>query len=225
MTQRPQAVSLILSRLFCDVLPLIVGIVVISAVLDAQNGSAHRHHMAPPANAEASPTAVSVLKIPDVTLLDQHGKKVHFYTDLIKGKVVAINTIFTTCTTICPLMGANFSKLRKILENDAAGKVRLISISIDPIVDTPERLEQWSKNFGPVEPGWTLLTGSKEDVDSLLKALQVFTSEKQDHAPVVLIGDSSGNWSRASALLPPSHLAELIHSRLGLMANHTLPGL
>jgi protein SCO1/2 len=123
-------------------------------------------------------------------------------------------------------MGANISRLRKILGDDNSGKVRLISISIDPVVDIPERLEQWCNKFGQAEPGWTLLTGPKEDIDSLLKALQVFTAEKQDHAPVILIGgDSAGNWSRASALLPPSRLAELIQARLGLMAGHTLSGL
>ena len=154
--------------------------------------------------------------------MDQHGKKVHFYSDLVKGKVVAINAIFTTCTTICPLMGANFYKLSKVLGDDT--KVNLISISIDPIVDTPERLKQWSSGFGKVVPEWTLLTGPKADIDGLLKALQIFTPEKQDHAPVVLIGrDGAGDWARASALLPPSRLADLIRARLALATSHPMP--
>jgi protein SCO1/2 len=144
--------------------------------------------------------------------MNQRGEKVHFYSDLIKGKVVAINTIFTTCTTICPLMGANFAKVRKLIGDDA--NVSLISISIDPAVDTPERLEQWSRGFGLVPSGWTLLTGDPAEVTALLKALQVFTPDKQDHAPVVLVGgDSVGDWSRASALMPAAQLADLIRSR------------
>jgi protein SCO1/2 len=75
-----------------------------------------------------------------------------------------------------------------------------------------------------VGPEWTLLTGSKADIDSLLKALQIFTAEKQDHAPVVLIGsDGAGNWARASALLPPPRLADLIRSRLAAVAVRPKP--
>lgn len=181
----------------------------------------HHHHMAMSANGEVQPVSVAGLVIPDTTLIDQHGHKVRFYSDLVKDKVVAINTIFTTCTTICPLMGANFSKVERLI-GDAGRKAQLISISIDPSVDTPDRLEAWSKNFGQPGPGWTLVTGAKPDVDALLKALQIFTSDKQDHAPVVLIGgNGSGNWIRTSALTPPARIAELIQSRLQLMGAPT----
>jgi protein SCO1/2 len=106
-----------------------------------------------------------------------------------------------------------------LLAGDRSDKALLISISIDPSIDTPERLDEWSRRFGQPGPGWTLLTGSKADVDVLLKALQVFTAEKQEHAPVVLIGGKgTGSWVRASALSPPSRLAELIHTRLPLAA-------
>ena len=160
------------------------------------------------------PVVISGLRIPDVELFDQNGKPVRFYSDVVKGRVVAINTIFTTCTTICPLMGANFAKLGKLLDRKD-GKLSLVSISIDPVVDTPERLKEWSGAFGQTGVEWTLLTGSKANVDTVLKALQVFTADKQDHAPIVLIGgDSAGDWARASALLPPTKLAELIQARL-----------
>jgi protein SCO1/2 len=172
----------------------------------------HEHHHA--ASTDTGPAIVAGLRVPDTVLVNQRGEKVHFYSDLVKGKVVAINTIFTTCTTICPLMGANFAKLRKLLGGNP--KISLISISIDPAVDTPERLDQWSREFGPVGAGWTLLTGEPAEVVALLKALQVFTPDKQDHAPVVLIGgDGVGDWSRASALMPASQLAGLILSRAG----------
>src|SRR5258708_2416425 len=136
--------------------------------------------------------------ISDVALLNQHGEKVHFYSGLVKGKVVAINTIFTTCTTICPPMGNNFSRLRKLLGGHAGRDVNLISITVDPGVDTPERLDKWTRQFGETGPGWTLLTGPKADVESLLKALQTFAADKQEHAPVTLIGgDAAGALGRA----------------------------
>jgi cytochrome oxidase Cu insertion factor (SCO1/SenC/PrrC family) len=144
-------------------------------------------------------------------LKNQHGKEARFYTDLIKGKLVAINFIFTTCTTICPPMGANFAKLRTLVGED----VHLISVSVDPKTDTPERLKTWSEQF-QAKSGWTLLTGSRRDVDGLLKALGAFTADKWDHTPVVLIGnEATGQWARANGLAAPTKLAEIINGLKG----------
>jgi len=111
-------------------------------------------------------------------------------------------------------MGANFAKLSRLLAQESADKLRLISISVDPAQDTPERLKAWAAAFGGTGAEWTLLTGAKGEIDRLLKALQVFSADKQDHSPVVLIGGGEGDWTRASALLPPKTLAELVHTRL-----------
>jgi protein SCO1 len=162
-------------------------------------------HARPPAAPETQP--LDGLKIPDVSLIDQDGKPVRFYSDLVKGKVVAMNFVFTTCTTICPPMGANFAKLQKLL----AGKnVQLISVSVDPAIDTPERLKAWARKFG-AGPGWTLVTGGKEEVNRLLKALGVYTGGVADHSPLVLLGNDAGHrWTRAYGLAAPAKLAELI---------------
>ena len=139
----------------------------------------------PAAAQPATPEAQSVdgLSVPDVSLVDQDGKAVHFYSDLVKDRVVAMNFVFTTCTTICPPMGATFAKLQKLL----AGKdVQLISVSIDPATDTPERLKAWAGKFG-AGPGWTLVTGDRNEVTRLLKALGVYTAAVGDHSPLVLL--------------------------------------
>lgn len=162
-----------------------------------------------------SPAALSDKAIPNVQLTDQHSHVVHFYTDLVKGKVVAINTIFTSCTTICPLAGARFASLSRLLANEDPAKVRLISISIDPETDTPQKLDAWSHQFGEIGPNWTLLTGKQSDVDALLKALEIFTADKQSHTPVIVIGvGGSTEWSRASALMPAAQIAKQIRTRL-----------
>jgi protein SCO1 len=173
--------------------------------------------------AQDESVAISRLTIPDVELVDQHGKRVRFYSDLVEGRVVAIETVFTSCTTICPMMGANFSKLSRLFTGQGRGRVNLISISVDPVTDTPEMLDRWSRQFGPAGQDWTLLTGSKDDIDRLLKALQIFTPDKLDHSPVVLIGDDgTGDWSRASALLPASRLADLLQARLKLASGRPM---
>jgi len=154
-------------------------------------------------------------RIPDTELIDQRGQSVRFYSDVMKGHIVVINTIFTTCTTICPPMGANYAKLQKILRTQGATNVKLISISVDPLVDTPERLTKWAGNFG-AGPEWTLLTGTRSNVQTVLKALRVFAADKNEHTSMVLIGDDTGtNWVRTNALASPARLAELALSRKG----------
>lgn len=152
----------------------------------------------------------SKMSIPDVELLDQNGNRVHFYTDLVKGKVVAINFIFTTCTTICPPLGATFARVQKDLGERAGRDVRFISISVDPVTDTPERMKAWGAKFHAAE-GWTLVTGAKPHVDELLRALGSATASPADHSPTVLIGnDATGQWTRTYGLARPAVLVKLI---------------
>jgi protein SCO1/2 len=154
--------------------------------------------------------ASSKMTIPDVELLDQNGAKVHFYTDLVKGKTVAINFIFTTCTTICPPLGATFARVQKDLGERAGRDVRLISVSVDPATDTPERMKAWGAKFHAAE-GWTLVTGAKPQVDELLRALGAATASPADHSPTILIGnDAAGQWTRTYGLARPGVLVKLI---------------
>src|SRR6185369_2951184 len=148
--------------------------------------------------------------IPDVPLLDQDGNSVHFYSDLVHGKVVMMSFIFTSCTTVCPPLGATFAKVQKLRGDRAGRDVHLISVSVDPANDTPERLKAWAQKFGG-GPGWTLVTGDKDNVTRLLKGLGVYTANAVDHSPLVLIGnDAQSRWTRAYGLAPPARLVELI---------------
>ncbi len=157
------------------------------------------------------------LRIPDVALVDQDGRKVRFWSGLVQGKVVAVSFVFTTCTTICPPLGANFGRLRQLLGSRAGSSVELVSVSVDPASDTPQRLKAWAAKFGG-GPGWTLLTGPKVEVDRLLRALQAFTPNFADHSPLLLIGNAAtGTWERTSGLAPAAAIeAQLV--RLGAPA-------
>jgi protein SCO1/2 len=155
------------------------------------------------------------LAIPDVEVTTQDGDTVRFYRDLVRDRVVAINFVFTTCTTVCPPMGAIFGQLEKRLGDRAGRDVHLISVSVDPATDTPERLAEWASRFGR-RPGWTLVTGDKRTIDSLLKALAVFTPDFADHAPVALLGnDAAGTWTRAHGLASPARLAAILERLAG----------
>jgi protein SCO1 len=150
----------------------------------------------------------SKMSIPDVPLLDQHGKQIRFYSDLVQGKVVAINFIYTTCTTICPVLGATFANVQDQMGDRSGKEFSLISVSVDPVTDTPERLKAWAAKF-KARPGWTLVTGKKPDIDRLLRSLGASASQKEDHPPLVLMGnDPKGLWTRAYGLMPLTGLIQ-----------------
>jgi protein SCO1/2 len=152
-------------------------------------------------------TAPSV-KIPDTQVLDQFGKELNF-SDLVKDKVVAINFVFTTCTAICPSLTATFRRVQQ----EAAKRgleVQLISVSVDPTTDTPERLKDFAAKF-KAEPGWTFVTGEKTRIDTVLQALGAAVSNKNDHTPMILIGNAASNyWTRAYGLTSPVQIVDLL---------------
>lgn len=150
------------------------------------------------------------LEIPDVTVFDQDGRKLRFFTDLVKDKTVAINFLFTTCTTICPPLAATFRRVQQDMGDRVGRDVRLISISVDPATDTPERLKAFGAKF-KAAPGWTFVTGGKFDINLLLTALGAAVVDKNDHTPMVLVGkESAGYWTRTYGLAPPSVLIKVI---------------
>ena len=147
--------------------------------------------------------------IPDVVLLDQDGRKVRFYTDLIKGKVVIINFVFTSCTVVCPPLGANFARIQTALGERLGKDVHLISITRDPEMDTPAKLRTWGAKFG-ARPGWTLVTGEKAQIDEVLLALIGDIARKGEHSAIVLVGsDARGVWKQDYGLAAPARLLKL----------------
>ena len=149
----------------------------------------------------------SDLIIPNTPLLNQFGDPLNFYTDLIEDHTVAINFIFTTCKTICPPMTANFSQVQSILGDRVGKDIRMISVSVDPTTDRPERLKKFADLFG-AEPGWSFLTGEKQRVDNLLTRLGSFSEDKNDHTPIVLIyNDKTSEWTRVYGLADPKIIA------------------
>jgi len=154
-------------------------------------------------------SSISSSRIPDIRVYDQNGKPLKFYSEIIKGNTVAIDFVFTTCTTICPLLTATFSRVQQNLTGRAL-RVQLISISVDPTTDTPERLHDFAAKFR-VGPGWTFVTGDKDDINSLLLALEVGVGDKNDHTSRIVIGnDATDYWTTTSGSSSPSALVRAI---------------
>ena len=164
---------------------------------------------------------------PNVTLTTQDGRSVHFYDDLLKGKVVAINLIYTSCEYNCPLETARLAQVQKLLGDRMGKDVFFYSITIDPSHDTPAVLKAYAEQFG-AGPGWLFLTGSKSDIDLVSKKLGLYSppnpSNKDGHTPSLLIGNEpTGQWARNVATSQPSALARMIGTWMGGSRNAATP--
>ncbi|WP_437592285.1 SCO family protein [Sorangium sp. So ce1000] len=200
---------------------LLVG--ALAAAACSRGGAPPGEHAAPAAAAppglppdgasvvRASPaTGVEVL---DEELVDQDGHPVRL-RDLAKDRVLAVNFIFTTCTTICSPMTAIFGRLQRELGDALDRDVRLVSISLDPATDTPERLNAYAEKFGR-RRGWSFLTGRRERVNRVLDALGGRAPIKERHEPVTLIGrEAEGRWTRVEGIAPPGRLADEVRAFL-----------
>jgi len=180
-------------------------------VADNAVAAAMRANVTDTANTESNESgSARKMVIPDVEVLDQNGNALHFYSDLIKGKTVAINFIFTNCTTICPPLAATFARVQKDLGDKTGRDVHFISISVDPLTDTPERLKAWGAKFKAGD-GWTFVTGDKQEIEKLLYALGASVSRREDHTPTVIVGnDLKGVWTRTYGLARSAQMEGLI---------------
>jgi protein SCO1 len=150
---------------------------------------------------------------PNIELTTQDGKKVHFYDDLIKGKIVAIELFYTSCQYSCPLETARLAQVQKMLGDRVGKDIFFYSISIDPEHDTPEVIKAYMQKF-KIGPGWTFLTGDKKDIDFLSKRIGLYAPPNVNadgHLAYLLVGnDETGQWMRNSALDNPSFQARMI---------------
>lgn len=148
----------------------------------------------------------------DVELLNQDGKQVRFYTDVLKGKTVIVNAFFTTCTSVCPPMNRNMERIQEALGQRVGRDVLLVSITVDPAVDTPARLKEYAKKFH-AGPGWIFLTGKKENIDWALYKLGQYVESKDDHTTIFIVGnEATGLWKKAFGLANLNELVQVVES-------------
>jgi protein SCO1/2 len=143
--------------------------------------------------------------VPDVALVNQNGEKVNLRSLLCSKKVVMVDFIFTTCTTICPVLSAGFSNFQKKMGPDLKD-VHLVSISIDPEHDTPKRMKEYLKRYD-AKPGWDFLTGSRREIKKVLDTFGAYTIDKMYHRPLALLHSShDSRWVRIYGLIGTSDL-------------------
>jgi protein SCO1 len=151
---------------------------------------------------------------PNVILTTQDGTKVRFYDDVLKGKIVVIDLIYTHCVDACPLETARLVQVQKMLGDRVGKDIFFYSISIDPSHDTPKVLKEYAEKYH-VGPGWTFLTGKKADIELISRKLGLYSepdpANRDGHTPSVLVGDEpSGQWIRNAATDNARFLANMI---------------
>lgn len=164
----------------------------------------HQHHSLP----AAVPALEKNLRpvIPDTVLTDQDGNKHHFYSDLIKGKTVLINAVYTSCAGVCPIQTAVFAKVQTMLGERVGADVQMISVTLDPVTDTPERLKEFADKFN-VGPGWLFLTGTKQEVTEVLRAVDLYSPVPAEHTPIAAIGHEPGEvWMKVINVTAPADI-------------------
>lgn len=160
----------------------------------------------PPTVAGVAPDAQAYFT--DSELLDQNGRRLRFYSDVLKDRVVLLNVIFTHCNDACPLITRKLREVREAL-GDAASEVTFISISSDPGNDTPEVLKRFAAEQGVDGPNWLFLTGAQADIDRVLGRLGHILPSPEQHSTQLIAGDVAGKrWSKIRPDAPPAAIAQ-----------------
>ncbi len=147
-------------------------------------------------------------------LIDQDGKTHRFYGDLLKGKTVIISSFHTSCTTTGPPTDARLMEIQNAFKDQMGSELLIISITLEPEIDRPDRLKAFAAKFSAV-PGWLFLTGEKANVELILKKLGLFVSYVEDHVTILLIGNvETGLWKKAYALANVRELIPIVKSVL-----------
>jgi protein SCO1 len=175
----------------------------------------HARHHQPPSGMKRATRSTVACTLPRVSLVRDDGKTVSLPDELDDGQPVVLDFIFTTCSTICPVMSQTFSQLQRKL-GDERDRVHLVSISIDPEQDTPARLTEYAKKF-KAGPHWRHYTGSAQASLAVQRAFDAWRGDKMDHTPVTFLRAAPGQpWVRIDGFASSDELAAEVH---GLVAS------
>ena len=173
----------------------------------------HSQHQQALQQKAAAPKPVKV-NLADTALTDQSGRSVKLKSEAVGERIVVVDFVYTNCTTVCPVNSALLAQVQQRLGTRVGKDVVLLSLSVDPVRDTPARLKDYSAKYGSAE-GWQWLTGSKPQVDEALKAFDAWTPNFADHPAAILVGDGkSGKWLRFYGFASPEQITDAVKALL-----------
>jgi protein SCO1/2 len=187
------------------------------AVVLAGGGVAGSEAPAASGPEDASRAQTQARYFPNVELLTHEGRKVRFYDDLIRDKIVLINFMYAECTGICPGITANLQRVQRLLGDRVGRDIFMYSLTLKPKQDTPRKLWEYVK-MHRIGPGWTFLTGKPDDIELLRRSLGFYTSnQKQDkdlsnHIGMVRYGNEPRQWwAMCPGQAKPEWIVESVH--------------
>lgn len=196
---------------------------IVAALFGAANASAHSEHHKAAGGAEAAQPPVTPIAgkggsgsapdarsyFTDLELQTQDGRKVRFFSDVLEGRTVLINVIFTNCEDACPLITKRLNEVREQIPELFGKQVHFVSLSSDPKRDSPKALKKFAqKNHADVD-GWTFLTGPKESIDHILKKMGQFSEHIEEHSTLIIAGNvATKRWSKIRPDAPPEAIVE-----------------
>jgi protein SCO1/2 len=190
----------------------------VAAAGDAADPHAHHRAMM---NKPAEAAQSADIDLRDRILVDQEGRELRFVDDVIGDRIVVMDFVYTSCTTVCPVISALFGQLQQKLGDRLGDEVVLVSVTVDPIRDTPQRLKAYAAKQG-ARDGWLWLTGEKGTVDDVLIGVGAYSPNFEDHPAMVLIGDGrTGQWSRLFGFPSPDRMMEQVNALQAARAGAT----
>ena len=145
----------------------------------------------------------------NLEVIDQNGQRLNFYDDVLKDKVVAINFIFTNCQGACPLMTKNLTFVRDMMGGEVGKSVHFVSISIDPLRDTPAAMKAFAQTHDADHAGWTWVTGDPDNLAAIVKKLGSYTDDPEAHTTQMLAANiRTAHWTKIAPNVPPKGVVE-----------------
>lgn len=145
------------------------------------------------------------------------GRKVRFYDDLVRGRVMMLNLAYTRCTGICPTGFATLRQVQELLGDAVGNAVRMYTLTLDPEHDTPRLLRQARREYG-AGPGWTFLTGSPDAVDDVRRGLGLYDpdprvdADRSSHSGLVVMGnDVFERWCTVPLGFKPQQIVDALY--------------
>jgi protein SCO1/2 len=172
---------------------------------DSPETDPHAHHRAMMQEPPAVARSTVAYKVPDIVLVRSDGARVKLAQELDDGRPVLLDFIYTTCTTICPVLSQSFAEVQSRL-GPQAGRVKMVSVSIDPEEDTPSHLTEYAKRFR-AGAEWTFYTGTTQASVAVQRAFDVYRGDKMNHSPAILFRSAPGqSWVRLDGFATPDDL-------------------
>src|ERR1700730_15132575 len=200
----------------CPVLLVLIGCVAACPVSFARDTEAARHALHHLASVPSTRMSTALYTLPDADLLRSDGRKISVRQAIDDGRPTVLNFVYTSCAAICPLSSQVFSQLQKKLGRNRDA-VHLVSVSIDPEEDTPQRLTEYAQRFH-AGPGWDHYTGTPQASLQVQRAFAAYWGDKMNHAPVTFLRGAPGEpWLRVDGFATADELLADVHH---MMAPH-----